>query len=338
MLARGDQNMCRSLGIDIRKGVALLILIDSGGRNCAFNDFANRQLMTASVYLTMGGEAQPLHWAGMRLFVGIPVAAATVLALQELTSGLHAGEDGLRWLPPESWHITLQFLGETSDERFACLRDSLQAIKARRLTIDFAGITTFERVGVVAVAVASTGDLVALHRCVTQATARCGLLPSPGRMRRISHLLGRDAVCGCARTIPCSARCAAVSRCRDTRRTRYCFTRAILERAERAMKCARAFRWKNRQAFANIEQKTPSPTGMAADGRCGGSLLAAYWFEVLELDVDAALWCFIGRASGFRASRSSHPRDSYPAHRWRSWPREEPGSYAPSSHPLIRLP
>lgn len=115
----------------------------------------------------------------MRLFVGIPVAAATVLALQELTSGLHAGEDGLRWLPPESWHITLQFLGETSDERFACLRDSLQAIKARRLTIDFAGITTFERVGVVAVAVASTGDLVALHRCVTQATARCGFVAEP---------------------------------------------------------------------------------------------------------------------------------------------------------------
>ena len=42
MLARGDQNMCRSLGIDIRKGVALLILIDSGGRNCAFNDFAKQ--------------------------------------------------------------------------------------------------------------------------------------------------------------------------------------------------------------------------------------------------------------------------------------------------------
>ena len=42
MLARGNQNMGRRLRVDVRKGVALLILINSGGRNCAFNNLAKQ--------------------------------------------------------------------------------------------------------------------------------------------------------------------------------------------------------------------------------------------------------------------------------------------------------
>ena len=112
----------------------------------------------------------------MRLFVGIPIAPATTHALQWLTARLRASEDGLRWTPPESWHITLQFLGETSNDRFACLQEALHSVKARPLTIEFESVVCFEQVGVVAVSVMLTRDLSALQRSVTQATARCGVI------------------------------------------------------------------------------------------------------------------------------------------------------------------
>ena len=42
MLARGDENMGRRLGVDVRKGVAVFILVDGRGWDCAFNDFAKQ--------------------------------------------------------------------------------------------------------------------------------------------------------------------------------------------------------------------------------------------------------------------------------------------------------
>lgn len=42
MLARGDENMGRRLGVDVRKGVAVFILVDSRGWDCALNDFAKQ--------------------------------------------------------------------------------------------------------------------------------------------------------------------------------------------------------------------------------------------------------------------------------------------------------
>ena len=56
----------------------------------------------------------------MRLFVGIPLAQEVIDALERLVRSLRSEGDGLRWASPESWHITLQFLGETSAEKHAC--------------------------------------------------------------------------------------------------------------------------------------------------------------------------------------------------------------------------
>ena len=45
----------------------------------------------------------------MRLFAGIPLAAAVIDELSAISIRLRSNDDGLRWSAPESWHITLQF-------------------------------------------------------------------------------------------------------------------------------------------------------------------------------------------------------------------------------------
>ena len=51
----------------------------------------------------------------MRLFVGIPLPAGVIEELSAISMRLRSSDDGLRWSTPESWHITLQFLGNTPE-------------------------------------------------------------------------------------------------------------------------------------------------------------------------------------------------------------------------------
>lgn len=113
----------------------------------------------------------------MRLFVGIPLAPDTVNSLQKLSARLRAGQDGLRWTPPEAWHVTLQFLGETTTEQYACLLPALQKIEAAPLRITLDAVSTFERAGVIIVTVALSSALLALQGAVTRATTPCGFVP-----------------------------------------------------------------------------------------------------------------------------------------------------------------
>ncbi|MGA8041987.1 MAG: RNA 2',3'-cyclic phosphodiesterase, partial [Terracidiphilus sp.] len=113
----------------------------------------------------------------MRLFVGIPVAPATERALHHLAARLRAGQDGLRWTPSESWHVTLQFLGETTAEQGSCIIGALREIKAMPVKIALERVASFERAGTVTVTVALTGSLRALQSAVTRASSQCGFVP-----------------------------------------------------------------------------------------------------------------------------------------------------------------
>ncbi len=53
----------------------------------------------------------------MRLFVGIALADAVVRELESVVARLRSSDSGLRWTEPDSWHITLQFLGNTTPEQ-----------------------------------------------------------------------------------------------------------------------------------------------------------------------------------------------------------------------------
>ncbi len=83
--------------------------------------------------------------------------------------------DGLRWSAPESWHITLQFLGSTP--QYECIVGRLRELCAPAVSIQLDGLGFFERAGVFFAGVNLTSELEALQQRVTAATRLCGFIP-----------------------------------------------------------------------------------------------------------------------------------------------------------------
>ena len=110
----------------------------------------------------------------MRLFIGIPLAAEVIDGLERLSHSLRSADDRLRWMSAESWHITLQFLGETSQERYNCLVPRLREIAWVSPSIQVGGLGVFDRAGVFFADVHVSPELGQLQRSVVAATAKCG--------------------------------------------------------------------------------------------------------------------------------------------------------------------
>jgi 2'-5' RNA ligase len=110
----------------------------------------------------------------MRLFIAIPLAKDVLDALERLSSGLRADGDGMRWSSREKWHITLQFLGETSDEAYRCVVGRLKDLEASAVPVRLAGTGFFERAGVFFAGVEVTAEMLDLERRVVAATSQCG--------------------------------------------------------------------------------------------------------------------------------------------------------------------
>lgn len=110
----------------------------------------------------------------MRLFIAIPLALEVVDALERLSLGLRSEADGMRWSSRDSWHITLQFLGKTSDEQFGCLAARLKDVRAPAFAVRLAGTGFFERAGVFFAGVKVSTEMVELEKRVVAATSLCG--------------------------------------------------------------------------------------------------------------------------------------------------------------------
>jgi 2'-5' RNA ligase len=113
----------------------------------------------------------------MRLFVGIPLAPEVLAELAKLTVRLRSSGDNLRWTAPESWHITLQFLGNTDPETYRCLIAQLHEVHAAPVPVHLAELAFFDRAGVFFADVEPTPPLVALAARVSSATSICGFSP-----------------------------------------------------------------------------------------------------------------------------------------------------------------
>jgi 2'-5' RNA ligase len=113
----------------------------------------------------------------MRLFAGIPLAAALIDELSAISVRLQSSGDGLRWSAPESWHITLQFLGNTGQEQYECMVARLGELRSPSVPIQMEGLSFFERAGVFFAGVAVTPELLLLQQHVTAATSICGFIP-----------------------------------------------------------------------------------------------------------------------------------------------------------------
>jgi 2'-5' RNA ligase len=113
----------------------------------------------------------------MRLFVGIPLAAAVVDELTRVTQRLRSKDDGLRWSSPESWHITLQFLGNTGRDQYECALARLGEIHLPAVPIQIDSMGFFDRAGIFFAGAKVSPELVSLERHVVAATTLCGFTP-----------------------------------------------------------------------------------------------------------------------------------------------------------------
>ena len=111
----------------------------------------------------------------MRLFVGIPLAPEVIEQLATVSMRLRSSDDGLRWSAAESWHITLQFLGNTVE--YDCVVARLQELRMPPVPVKLEDLGFFERAGVFFAGVMLTPELQALQQRVTAATSLCGFVP-----------------------------------------------------------------------------------------------------------------------------------------------------------------
>jgi 2'-5' RNA ligase len=111
----------------------------------------------------------------MRLFVGIPLATEVIEELSAVSMRLQTSEDGLRWSASESWHITLQFLGNTP--AYECIVARLKELRSPPVPVKLEDLGFFERAGVFFAGVRLTPELAALQQRVTAATGLCGFVP-----------------------------------------------------------------------------------------------------------------------------------------------------------------
>ena len=112
----------------------------------------------------------------MRLFVGLPLASEVLNELAEAVARLRDPHDGLRWTTTDTWHITLQFLGNTDQQHCDCVRESLARIRATQFEVRLGTFGFFDRAGVFFVDVVPGAELVALSQQVIAATSESGFV------------------------------------------------------------------------------------------------------------------------------------------------------------------
>lgn len=113
----------------------------------------------------------------MRLFVAIPLADNLVDELKAFVQPLRSRDDGLRWPSPESWHITLQFLGSVRHHQYECIHARLSELQLPPVPIRIDTVGLFDHAGVLFAGVRSSQELISLERHVVAATTLCGFAP-----------------------------------------------------------------------------------------------------------------------------------------------------------------
>jgi len=113
----------------------------------------------------------------MRLFVGIPLPDFIIDELSRTSLRFQSPNDGLRWSAPESWHVTLQFLGSVQPDQHACITAALRDFHHAPVPIQLDELGFFDRAGVFFAGVRLSPALLSLQQQITAATAPCGFVP-----------------------------------------------------------------------------------------------------------------------------------------------------------------
>lgn len=80
----------------------------------------------------------------MRLFVALEIPEETREALAAVIAQLERAYPSARWVPPKAMHVTLKFIGNTSEEKLAAIRDELSKVRSTEpVEIRFRGLGFF---------------------------------------------------------------------------------------------------------------------------------------------------------------------------------------------------
>ncbi|MBD2868923.1 RNA 2',3'-cyclic phosphodiesterase [Paenibacillus arenilitoris] len=115
----------------------------------------------------------------MRLFVAVPIPADIAGELKEWTDRARSRLPFRKWTHPQDYHITLQFLGDTSASAVGALHEALRGVRGGPFPLRLDGAGTFgsppaaPRVLWAAV-IGGRDALTALHLSVAQATLPLG--------------------------------------------------------------------------------------------------------------------------------------------------------------------
>ncbi len=73
----------------------------------------------------------------MRLFAGMDIAEDVQRRIAEYVARMQREASGVRWVQPETWHVTLKFIGET--QRAEEIREALKIVRIPRFEVEFRG-------------------------------------------------------------------------------------------------------------------------------------------------------------------------------------------------------
>ena len=110
----------------------------------------------------------------IRLFVALDLPRSMRTRLSFLGGGL----PGVRWVPPENYHLTLRFIGELPSWRAEEVDQALAGLRAPSFSLELKGVGTFEKAGRVSslwVGVDRSPALDHLQAKVETALQRAGL-------------------------------------------------------------------------------------------------------------------------------------------------------------------
>jgi 2'-5' RNA ligase len=81
----------------------------------------------------------------LRLFIAVPIPADISRNLEDIISNLKRTGADIKWVKPESIHITLKFLGETDEKRLLEITSAIESlgIKKSGLEVEVKGIGFF---------------------------------------------------------------------------------------------------------------------------------------------------------------------------------------------------
>jgi 2'-5' RNA ligase len=129
----------------------------------------------------------------LRLFVALEIPDAWRAQLASLQSGV----PGARWVDPDTFHITLRFIGEVDEGQASDIDSFLQGIRAPTFELALSGVGHFgdDKPRVLYAAVAPNPALDHLRKKVDSAVLRAGARIEGGKYRphvTLARFTGRE--------------------------------------------------------------------------------------------------------------------------------------------------